>query len=183
MFDPAAVKRDLMLYSAGGNLFDFPERRGRGNAAAVGMILAPILIGGALAVVAFAGRSRLGLWLRGFLSAGDAAGLDGLRQRLSREGMTRPMLREWMVGRTKAQIAARFGPPRTAALLVARNGSAGQAAFWRAETWYYAFEDTARAALAVKFAGDVARDVDFIDSPAVEAAADESTAGESTTGL
>ena len=37
-----------MSYSAGGNVFDYPERRGRSNAAAVGMVLAPLLIGSAL---------------------------------------------------------------------------------------------------------------------------------------
>lgn len=161
-----------MSYFVGDNLFEIPDRRSRSSAASVGLLLTPILVGGALAVVALAGKSRIGLWLRGFLSAGDAGARDDLRRRINDGTMSRPMLRDWLVGRTKAQIAARFGPPRTAALHTGGSGPAGQAAFWRADTWYYALEDANRAALAVKFDGKIAWEVDFVDSPALESAAE-----------
>ena len=161
-----------MSHAAGDNLFDIPDRRNRSSAAGVGLLLTPILVGGALALVALAGKSRIGLWLRGFLSAGDAAARDELRRRINDGTMTRLMLRDWLVGRTKAQIAARFGPPRTAALRTGGSEPTGQAAFWRADTWYYALQDDTRAALAVKFGGNVAWEVDFVDTPALESAAE-----------
>jgi hypothetical protein len=144
-------------------------------------LVVPLLVGGAFAVVALAGRSKVGAWLRGFLSAGAGDTRRRLRLRLQHErhpgGL--PALRQSLLGRTKAQVAARFGPPRTAVIRQAApvasgtgtvgggggGGALGQIAFWRADTWYYALDPDAQTAMAVAFHDDVATDVDFFDAP------------------
>jgi hypothetical protein len=122
--------------------------------------------------VALCGRSRLGAWLRGFLTAGDLRTRDELRARLQSPEIPLPVLREQVLGMRKAEIAAAFGPPRTA-VMTGRSAApaaaaVGQAAFWRADTWYYAINPRTQTAMAVKFAGDVAVEVDFFDAPQPE---------------
>src|SRR4051812_40487796 len=76
-------------------------------------VLAPILIGGALAFAALAGQSKIGQWLRGFFSARDLSLRDQRRQRLQ-AGVSPQRLRELILGQSKAFVASTFGPPRTA---------------------------------------------------------------------
>lgn len=130
-------------------------------------ILVPLLIGGALAFVTLAGQSRLGQWLRGFLSARDLVTRDRLRRRLH-GGASPARVRRTILGKSKAFIAAQFGPPRTAVVAgVAPPSSApvGQTAFWRADTWYYAFDQARQTAMAVSFQNDIARAVEFFEAP------------------
>ena len=126
-------------------------------------VLAPLLIGGALAFVALAGESRVGQWLRGFLSARDVVTRRRTRRRVE-SGLAPADLREMLLGQTKALIAARFGPPRTAVVSHAAR-VAGQAAFWRADTWYYAVDPATQTAMAVTFRDDRASAVEFFEAP------------------
>jgi hypothetical protein len=139
--------------------------------------LAPILIGTALAAVALAGRTKIGAWLRGFLTAGDIATRDGLRRRAQVDGLSRPQVRAALLGRTKAQVAAGFGPPATAVITRFNAGAVGQAAFWRADTWYYAVDSASQTAMAIRFDQDIAREVDFFESPGAPEAGSEAVTG------
>ena len=117
-------------------------------------------------------RSKIGSWLRGFLTAGDLRTRDELRGRLQSRELALPALREKVLGKRKAEIASTFGPPRTAVMTgrgAAPNSSAiSQAAFWRADTWYYAINPRTQTAMAVKFDADTAVEVDFFDAPQPE---------------
>jgi hypothetical protein len=130
-------------------------------------VLAPLLIGGALALVAIAGHSKIGAWLRGFFSARTKAfpPQSALMERVN-EGLPLPLLRDSILGRRKVAVADLLGPPRTAVIIRPTMGKVGQAAFWRADTWYYAIDREAQTAMAVMFdAHGIASDVDFFDAP------------------
>ena len=146
-------------FSTADNVFD-RARRDLGSPAA---LLGPLLIGGALAFVALAGESRVGQWLRGFLSARDVVTRRRARRRVE-GGLAPAHLREMLLGRSKASIASRFGPPRTAVVNHAAR-VAGQAAFWRADTWYYAVDPASQTAMAVTFRADRAAAVEFFEAP------------------
>jgi hypothetical protein len=142
------------------------SRRARDPRDRVG-VLGPLLIGGAFAVVALAGQSRVGQWLRGFLSARDVVARRQLRRRVERGIVTPARMREMILGRSKASVASRFGPPRTAVVSSATH-TAGQSAFWRGDTWYYAVDPGTRTAMAVRFDRDVAVAVEFFEAPDAE---------------
>jgi hypothetical protein len=165
----------MSSYSAADDWFDsFPprpharrvRRRRDRDASPVG-VLAPLLIGSALAIVALAGQSKLGAWLRGFFSVGTKM-LPPQSALLARvgEGLPLPLLRDSILGRRKVAVADLLGPPRAAVITRPSIGPVGQAAFWRADTWYYAIDDETKTAMAVIFdeQGFVS-DVDFIDAP------------------
>ncbi|MEO6437293.1 MAG: hypothetical protein ABIP55_16240 [Tepidisphaeraceae bacterium] len=143
--------------------FDFPAPRRRGAMHAL------VLIGGVLAAAALAGQTRVGAWLRGFFSAGDGAMRDRLRARLLDARLTLPQLREALLGRSKAQIASRFGPPSTALMNRPGRGRLGPSAFWHADTWYYPIDPDEKTAMAVTFDRGVAAAADFFEPPLAEA--------------
>lgn len=116
------------------------------------------LVGGAMMVIALAGQTRLGAWLRGFLSAGE----ESARVRL-RAGVSLPRVRELILGRPKAYVAATLGPPRTARLGYGPPTAKG---FWRGDTWYYAIDPSEQTAMAVSFDRNLACAVDFFQPPA-----------------
>ncbi|HEV2295769.1 MAG TPA: hypothetical protein VGR35_18115 [Tepidisphaeraceae bacterium] len=132
------------------------------------MILAatPLLVGSALALaVALSGaNSPLGKWLRSLLGAGGG----GTRARAIRERLVsyargeQPFsaLRDAIVGSAKGAVKAVFGAPRTA-----RMGRGAKLTIWHADTWYYPLDRTARSAIAIRFEGNVARDVEQISVP------------------
>jgi len=129
-------------------------------------MLAPLLIGVALAAVTLAGQSKVGAWLRGFLSVPRRRPpRDGV-MRLTDAGFPLQGIRDRILGHRKASVVANFGPPRTA---VAAGPSpislANQGAFWHADTWYYPVDAATQTAMAVTFVADVARDVEFFDAP------------------
>src|SRR4051812_33892615 len=78
-------------------------------------ILGPLLIGSALAIVAIARQSKLGAWLRGFLSVRtkEFPPQSALLARVN-EGLPLPLLRDSILGRRKVAVADLLGPPRTA---------------------------------------------------------------------
>ncbi len=123
--------------------------------------LAPLLVGGALAVIAMAGETRVGAWLRGFFSTRSLPPHDELRRRVQ-EGLSLAALRESILGRRKVTIAATFGPPRTA---VAARSARAETLFFRADTWYYAVDPHSQTAMAVLFKNGIAETVDFFDAP------------------
>ena len=129
--------------------------------------IAPLLIGAAFAAVTMARQTRFGAWLRGFLSVPrEHTQLDLLRRRLD-AGWSLPELRESILGRRRPMLLAMFGPPRTAALgptMICGAETVGPA-MWRADVWYYVVDGTERTAMAIRFLGGVAREVDFFDAP------------------
>ena len=136
------------------------------SAAGAGAI-APLLIGSALAIVAIAGQSKLGSWLRGFFRARtrELPPQSALLARVN-EGLPLPLLRDSILGRRKVAVADLLGPPRTAVITRPTIGKIGQAAFWRADTWYYAIDGKTQTAMAVMFdAHGFAHEVDFFHAP------------------
>lgn len=126
----------------------------------------PLLVGGAIALtVALSGaKSPVGKWVKSLLSGGGnrtRAMRDMLVQYARGEQSFAP-LRNAIVGSAKASVKAVFGPPRTAIL----GRGVTRLSIWRADTWYYPLDRTARTAMAVRFEGNVARDVEKITVPA-----------------
>src|SRR5438046_1116724 len=113
---------------------DWPDytRRPRAN-------IAPLLVGGFFAAVALVMQSPMAAWVRGFLSARPPRG-QGVRPIDS----TRPLwlVRESIIGRPKAAVAAAYGHPRTA--LIDGSLVQGGNAFWRSDAWYYALDSHTR---------------------------------------
>src|SRR5688500_3052700 len=97
----------MSSYSAADDWFDAtpPPHGMRGHRSAANA-LAPLLIGGALALVAMAGQSKLGAWLRGFFSVRTRAlpPQGALLQRVD-EGLPLPLLRDSLLGRRKVAVA------------------------------------------------------------------------------
>jgi hypothetical protein len=75
------------------------------------------------------------------------------------------MLAEAIVGSSKSAIASVFGPPRSA--VVMSGVGAGGATYWHADTWYYPLPKSGPLAMAIEFAGDDARRVEFLRAPEV----------------
>src|SRR4051794_25674805 len=128
--------------------------------------LAPWIIGGALMLLALSERSRVGQGLRVSISGLDWRSRKRLQPRTHASHFSPTILRERILGRPKAHIAAEFGPPRTAAYL--SDTAVAQPAFWRGDTWYYAIDPNSELAMAVTFENDEARAVEFFQGPAGE---------------
>jgi outer membrane protein assembly factor BamE (lipoprotein component of BamABCDE complex) len=115
------------------------------NAHLLGRILGftPIVIGGVLLVVSA---------LRGFVTPRRSIlhTLDDLRR--------------WIPGRSKRDVAALLGPPRTVRAL---GDESAAPAYIHTDTWYYALEETDHSAIAVIFGENVVRRVEFFRIEAV----------------
>ncbi len=129
----------------------------------------PLLVGGAVAltVALAAADSPLGKWLKSFL--GVSEGGSGHRTRAIRERLAgyargeQPFiaLRDAIVGSAKGCVKTVLGPPRTARL----GRGANKPSIWRADTWYYPLDRADRSAIAIRFEGNVAREVEKISVP------------------
>jgi len=135
--------------------------------------LAPILIGGVVAIAVLALRSPIAAWIKGFLSPreepADLTGNSLLDRDLSPSALRRAIL-----GKGKTAVAAACGAPRTAA-----GGSAGSSGkvviggarggrapnFWNADTWYYPLDSRTQTAMAVRFENGIARQIEFFAAP------------------
>jgi hypothetical protein len=132
--------------------------------------------------------SRLALWSAANL-AGMETGLLVIREPLFRRLLNRiggkrrrrvlrvprplpqqylPTLADAIVGSSKITIQSVFGPPRGA--VVHRPTSAGRVTFWDSATWYYPLPRDGLIAMAISFRGDIARAVEFFETPAGEIA-------------
>jgi hypothetical protein len=161
-FDPTPPPRPR----AAGDKRSRRRRRNRDHSSPAAA-LAPLLIGSALAIVSIAGQTKLGAWLRGFFSTRTKT-LPPQSALLARvaEGLPLPLLRDSLLGRRKVAVADLLGPPRTAVITRPTMGKIGQAAFWRADTWYYAIDGRTQTAMAVMFdVNGFAGEVDFFDAP------------------
>lgn len=128
--------------------------------------LAGLALAGGLAAM-LVGLSRpMRAWLRGFLG-GWPRPRSIAPQALLQLGLSPEMLRRSMVGRGKSAIAAVLGVPRTAAVSAGRIAGGTKASFWSADTWYYAVDARTQTAMAVRFRGDIAREVEFFQTPAL----------------
>jgi hypothetical protein len=76
--------------------------------------LAPLITGFALAVVVLAGQTRLGAWLRGFLSSSRRVRLGERLIPFDACSVCLDDLREWILGRNMAMVVSEFGPARGA---------------------------------------------------------------------
>ena len=140
------------------------------TAAALVVMATPILVGGAVALgMALAGRkSSIGSWLKSLFGAAAGAGSrtvamrDALGQFVHGNGPF-TALRDAVIGSGKGAVVNVFGPPRTAML----GRGASTLSIWRSDTWYYPLDQTDRSALAIRFQGNVARDVERISVPEV----------------
>jgi hypothetical protein len=74
-------------------------------------------------------------------------------------------LRAALLGRDRRQIIRALGAPPTASVgfgVSVITAADAAPTFWQAPTWYYPFDDARRQAIAIRFVGNRARDVDFI---------------------
>lgn len=69
-----------------------------------------------------------------------------------------PLLAEAIIGSSKATVANVFGPPRSAAVLA----SAPASSYWQADTWYYPLPAGGPIAMAISFADEFAKSVEFL---------------------
>jgi hypothetical protein len=74
-------------------------------------------------------------------------------------------LRAAILRNTKQNVVRVLGPPHAA--IVARGGEGGVPAstYWQADTWYYPLNRRQRAAMAIRFGGDRAEEVEMIRVP------------------
>ncbi len=127
--------------------------------------IAPVLIGGVVAVVLFTLRSPVAAWIKGFLShPAEPTNLTGTS--LLNRNVSPCVVRNSILGRGKSAVAACCGAPRTAA------GAAGKVVigsrrpnYWNADTWYYPINARTQTAIAVKFENGIAREVEFFGVP------------------
>ena len=125
---------------------------------------APVLMVGAmLAAVAIVAHSKLGLWMRGFLSHRVASTPRAIAPLRLSEATSLPALRDSILGQRKRAIAEAYGPPPTVA---ATEGAVVAAAgFWPADLWYYAVDEKSRTAMAIRFVNGIAMSVEFFEAP------------------
>jgi hypothetical protein len=76
-----------------------------------------------------------------------------------------PMLAEAIMGSSKLAVAKVFGPPPSA-VMSSRIAASKTPTFWHADTWYYPMPRNGPLAMAIRFADDSARAVEFIRPPA-----------------
>ena len=118
--------------------------------------------------------SRAVCWTAG-LFGGFFAGLTGIRHGRGAGGDRLPLLesdepfadvRSALLGRNRRQIMRALGAPPTACVGFGVSVSpVARDAFWQASTWYYRFDQLERMALAIRFVGDRARQVEFVGAP------------------
>jgi len=129
-------------------------------------LLTPFLTGFAVAAVALAGQTRLGAWLRGFLSSSRRIALGEPLIGRDDERVCYDDLRGWILGRDMAFVVNAFGLPRTvqtANSQVSAIDDAGAGGFWRSNLWYYALDPRTQTAMAIRFGAGVAQQVDFFE--------------------
>lgn len=72
-------------------------------------------------------------------------------------------LRNALLGRHRRHIIGALGAPPTAGIGFGTSvAGAAPVTFWQATTWYYPFDPGRRQAIAIRFVGDRARQVEFI---------------------
>lgn len=134
-----------------------PETAGR----ALFMIVTPLLVGGAVAL-AVTGATPLGTWLQElFRNSRQRAMREASRQFAGGVRSTQA-LRRAILGSAKRGVVAVFGPPRTATVgrLLGPTPT-----FWQADTWYYPIHGPSQSAMAIRFTGNVAAEVEFLTAP------------------
>jgi hypothetical protein len=135
--------------------------------AGAALILAatPLIVAGAVALTMTlaSGNSPLGKWLRSMFGPSRTRAMRERLARYVRGEQPFAALRAVIVGSAKGAIVTVFGPPRTAML----GRRANKLSIWRSDTWYYPLDRADRSALAIRFEGNVARDVERISVPTV----------------
>ena len=111
--------------------------------------------------------TRAVCWSAGLVE-GLVSGLVGERPiRPTLVGGPFPELRAALLGRDRRQIMRALGAPPTASVGFGVSVVTGGAplTYWHAPTWYYPFDSGRRQAIAIRFVGNRAEDVDFIGTP------------------
>ncbi len=109
----------------------------------------PILVGGAFLAMSA---------LRGFLARPQKGALPDAWQSLAD-------MQRSIINRSRRQVRQMLGNPRTAALhravLAGGSPSPSDSREFQADMWYYALEESDGSAMAIRFDGDRAVNVDF----------------------
>ena len=134
-----------------------PDSAGR----ALLMIMTPLLVGGAVAL-AVTGAVPLGAWLQGMLGPSRQRAMREASRQFTTGARSMAALRRSIVGSAKRAVVSVFGPPRTAT--ITRPAGAGPT-FWQADTWYYPIDGRTKSAMAIRFTGNVAAEVEFLTVP------------------
>lgn len=133
--------------------------------AGTALILAavPLIVVGAVALTMTlaSADTSLGKWLRSMFGPSRTRAMRELLGRYVRGEQPFAALREVIVGSAKGAVVTVFGPPRTAIL----GRGVNKLSIWRSDTWYYPLDLADRSALAIRFDGNVARDVERISVP------------------
>ena len=90
----------------------------------------------------------------------------GDAERPSREESL-PLLAHAIVGSSKSAVAEVFGPPRSALIHGVPAVGPGRPPYWQADTWYYPLPKNDCLAMAIEFANESARYVEFFRAPKV----------------
>ena len=131
--------------------------------AALILLATPLIVGGAIAVaMALSGsRSPVAAWFKSRFGAPRTRAMREWLGRYVRGQAPFAALRDAIVGSAKGAVVTVFGPPRTAML----GRGVTKLSIWRSDTWYYPLDRADRSAIAIRFEGNVARDVEHIRVP------------------
>jgi hypothetical protein len=100
--------------------------------------------------------------VRGLASSGSASSIAGPLPSFA-PGEPFHELRSALIGRHRRHIIRALGEPPTAGIGFGTTiAGATPVTFWQATTWYYPFDPARQRALAIRFVGDRARQVEFI---------------------
>jgi len=135
-----------------------PDSAGR----ALLMIMTPLLVGGAVAL-AVTGAVPLGSWLGGVLGPSRPRAMREASRQFTTGARSMATLRRSIDGSAKRAVVSAFGPPRTATMTRAAAGPGPT--FWQADTWYYPIDGRTKSAMAIRFTGNVAAEVEFLTVP------------------
>ena len=125
------------------------------------MIVTPILLGGAVAL-AVSGATPLGSWLHTMFGSSRQRAMREATRRFAPGPRAMSNLRRAIIGSAKRAVVSVFGPPRTATM----GRLVGHApTFWQADTWYYPIDGRTKSAMAIRFTGNVAAEVEFLTVP------------------
>ena len=125
------------------------------------MIVTPLILGGAVAL-AVSGATPLGAWLHTMFGSSRQRAMREATRRFTHGPRAMSNLRRAILGSAKRAVVSVFGPPRTATM----GRPIGPApTFWHADTWYYPIDGRTKSAMAIRFTGNVAAEVEFLTVP------------------
>ncbi len=101
--------------------------------------------------------------LKGHVYRGKRSGKDVRTFRADQYPLNSNDLRLFIVGTSKDKVVARLGPPRAIGGVLSADSRQGSPQYFDANTWYYPLQEDQHSAIAVVFAGEVAREVEILE--------------------